>query len=108
MTLVPSGHNRRLSTSASRHSSMQSGSLHSLRGRYFADFNVVMWKLIFELQACSQRVLKASMTRIKSAVDLQDVVVLRKVRITRDSVLHRISITCTHFSARPKDLVDTR
>jgi hypothetical protein len=70
--------------------SMQPSFLHYLFGDYLAQFDVIMRKLIFELQACSQCILIASMRRVNSPIDLQDVVLTRETTIRRDPIFHEI------------------
>jgi hypothetical protein len=53
--------------------SMQTSFRDYLFGGYLAQFDVVMRKLILELQACSQCILKTSMRRVNPPIDLQDV-----------------------------------
>ena len=52
-----------------------------------AHFDVVMRKLIFELQARSQRVDKASMPRFRLSIDLKDIVLMRQI-IRRNTAFH--------------------
>lgn len=46
-----------------------------------------MPKLVFELQACSQRIHKASMLRFRSSIDLDDIILIKQT-ISRDGVFH--------------------
>jgi hypothetical protein len=52
-----------------------------------AHFDVVTRKLIFELQARSQRVYKASMPRFRFSIDLKDIVLMRQT-IRRNTAFH--------------------
>jgi len=69
-------------------------------------FDVIMRKPIFELQACTQCILIASMRRANSPIDLQDVVLLRETTIRRDPIFHGCPInTPQHTLVRvPKAL----
>jgi hypothetical protein len=49
-----------------------------------SDLDVVLWKLIFELQAFPQRINKTSMMRSYSSVDSDDIV----LTMSRDSAFH--------------------
>jgi hypothetical protein len=52
----------------------------------YAYFNLVLRKLIFQLQTCSQRIQKSSMSRFHMPVNLDDVVLVR--HMTRDATFH--------------------
>jgi len=65
---------------------MQTSFLHYLFGGYLAQFDVIMRKLILELQACSQCILKTSMRRVNPPIDLQDVAFAWE--IGRDPIFH--------------------
>ena len=54
-----------------------------------SNFDVVLRKLIFELQAFSQRIHKTSMVRPYSSVDSDDIVLIRQA-MTRDDVFHEL------------------
>jgi len=52
-----------------------------------ANFNVVMRKLISELQACPQCIQESSMPRFCSPIDLDDVILIMQA-MSRDLVFH--------------------
>jgi hypothetical protein len=55
---------------------------------YLANLDVVVRKLIFEQQACSDCILIASMRRINSTIDLEDIVLVTETAIRRDPIFH--------------------
>ena len=68
--------------------SMQTSFRHYLFGGYLAQFDVIMRKLILELQACSQCILKTSMRRVDPPIDLQNVAFARETAVGRDPIFH--------------------
>jgi len=68
--------------------SMQASFLHYLFGGYLAQLDVIMRKLILELQTCSQCILKTSMRRVNPPIDLEDVALTREIVIGRDPNFH--------------------
>jgi hypothetical protein len=68
--------------------SMQNSSLHYFFSCYLTHFDVVVWKLIFKQQAFSQCIRIASMYRIRSTIDLEDIVLVRESAVRRDPIFH--------------------
>jgi hypothetical protein len=69
--------------------SMKNSSLRYFFDRvHLAHFDVGVWKLMLEWQACSHRILIAPIYRISSTVDLEDVVLMRDTAIRREASFH--------------------
>jgi hypothetical protein len=65
---------------------VQSRSL-TTAGLHRSHFNVVVWKLISEMQACLQSINEPSMLRFYSSINSDHVMLIRQ-DISRDVVLH--------------------
>jgi len=75
-------------TRVARIKSMQNRSLHYFFSRVFhAHFDVVVRKLIFELQARYQRILVAPMGRVNLPIDLENIILMKRT-IGRDPIFH--------------------
>jgi len=55
---------------------------------HLAHFDVGVWKLMFEWQARSHRILKAHINRISQTIDLEDKALMRETAISRDPIFH--------------------
>jgi len=67
---------------------MQNSTLRYFFSRVFhAHFDVVVRKLIFELQARYQRILVTSMRRVNLPVNLEDIILTERT-VRRDPIFH--------------------
>ena len=61
------------------------------------NFYLIMRRPIFALQAFSQCILIASMYRTRSAIDLEDIAIMREAAFLRDAIFHE---TPHHYAPR--------